>query len=71
MIDNAVEEGGMLRGEVAMLEANTPTVEAKKQIGDAVREEVEDEWKTKWISSVEENENLSEMLMLTGDLIKH
>ena len=60
MIDNAVEEGRMLRGEIAMLDANAPSGEAKKQIEDAVREEVEDEWKNKWISSVEESENLSE-----------
>ena len=50
----------MLRGEIAMLDANAPSGEAKKQIEDAVREEVEDEWKNKWISSVEESENLSE-----------
>ena len=64
MIDNAVGEGRMLRGEMAMLEANAPSGEAKKQIEDAVREEVEDKWKNKWISSVEESENLSEMLTL-------
>ena len=64
MIDNAVGEGRMLRGEMAMLEANAPSGEAKKQIEDAVREEVEDEWKNTWISSVGESENLSEMLAL-------
>ena len=64
VIDNAVEAGQMLRGEVAMLEANAPSGEAKKQIQDAVREKVEDEWKNKWVSSVEESENLSEMLTL-------
>ena len=64
MVDNAVEEGRILRGEISLLEARAPTVEAKKQIENDVREEVEDEWKNKWISSVEENENLNEMLTM-------
>merc|ERR1711892_844830 len=62
MIDKAVEEGRMLRGEIAMLEANAPTGEAKKQIEITAREEVEEEWKNKWITSVEESENLNEMM---------
>jgi hypothetical protein len=64
VVDNAVEEGRILRGDIALLEARAPTGEAKKQIENAVREEVEDEWKNKWISSVDDNENLNEMLTM-------
>ena len=64
VIDKAVEEGRILRGEIAVLEANAPREEVIKQIENAVREEVEEEWKSKWLTSVEENESLSEMMTL-------
>ena len=69
VIDKAVEEGRVLRGEIAALEASIPSEEAKKQIENSVREVVEEEWKNKWLSSVEETENLSEMLALLQQVI--
>ena len=62
MVDNAVEEGKQLRGNIAVLEARALNGEARNQIENAVREEVESEWKEKWVSSIEESENLKEII---------
>ena len=62
MVDNAVEEGKQLRGNIAVLEARAINGEARNQIENTVREEVEREWKEKWVSSIEESENLKEMI---------
>ena len=71
VIENAVEEGRILRGNIALLEAKAPAGEAKKQIENAVRQEVEEEWKDKWISSAEENENLNEIITMLQQVTKH
>lgn len=64
VIEKAIEEGRMLRGEIAVMEANTMNDVRRKEVENTVREEVEEEWKSKWLSSVEESENLSEMMTL-------